>query len=126
MHPPIKLNDIADTPGCFLVSFAARLLASLPGRLFCYNAVASAAITVILPGFTICKSTSFVGDYVSAKRPLSLLDICPPELVQNLDQNWPTGRFHFDGLSHIIGMAPAHSPFDHIGALHCGIGRCEH
>ena len=36
-----------------LISFIARLLASLPGRLFCYNAVASAAITVILPGFTI-------------------------------------------------------------------------
>jgi len=39
--------------GCVLISFITRLLASLPGRLFCYNAVASAAITVILPGFTI-------------------------------------------------------------------------
>lgn len=41
--------------GCVLISFITRLLASLPGRLFCYNAVASAAITVILPGFTICE-----------------------------------------------------------------------
>ena len=40
--------------GCVLISFITRLLASLPGRFFCYNAVASAAITVILPGFTIC------------------------------------------------------------------------
>ena len=43
--------------GCVLISFITRLLASLPGRLFCYNAVASAAITVILPGFTIREST---------------------------------------------------------------------
>ena len=49
--------------GCVLISFITRLLASLPGRLFCYNAVASAAITVILPGFTIRESTPSMGHY---------------------------------------------------------------
>lgn len=50
--------------GCVLISFITRLLASLPGRLFCYNAVASAAITVILPGFTIRESLPSMGYYV--------------------------------------------------------------
>ena len=63
---------IASTPprvtGCVLISFITRLLASLPGRLFCYNSVASAAITVILPGFTIRESTPPMGYYVNANR----------------------------------------------------------
>ena len=54
--------------GCVLVSFITRLLASLPGRLFCYNAVASAAITVILPGFTIRESSPPSGLYVTVER----------------------------------------------------------
>jgi uncharacterized membrane protein YjjP (DUF1212 family) len=38
-----------------MISFAARALSSIPGGTFCYNAVASASIVSILPGFLICK-----------------------------------------------------------------------
>lgn len=36
-----------------LISFAARALSSIPGDIFCYNAIASASIVSILPGFLI-------------------------------------------------------------------------
>jgi uncharacterized membrane protein YjjP (DUF1212 family) len=37
-----------------IVSFIARVLSTLPRGYFCYNAIASAGITLILPGFTVC------------------------------------------------------------------------
>lgn len=39
-----------------IVSFVARALGTIPGRLFCYNAIASAGVVLILPGFTILIS----------------------------------------------------------------------
>lgn len=37
------------------MSFIARGLASIPGHLFCYSAISSAAIVGILPGYLIRK-----------------------------------------------------------------------
>ncbi|KAI0068289.1 DUF1212-domain-containing protein [Artomyces pyxidatus] len=39
-----------------IVSFVARALSSIPGRLFCYTAISSAGVVLILPGFTILIS----------------------------------------------------------------------
>ncbi|KAH7930553.1 DUF1212-domain-containing protein [Leucogyrophana mollusca] len=39
-----------------IVSFVARALGTIPGNLFCYNAVSSAGVVLILPGFTILMS----------------------------------------------------------------------
>ncbi|EIW64255.1 DUF1212-domain-containing protein [Trametes versicolor FP-101664 SS1] len=39
-----------------VVSFIARLLGTLPGNLFCYSAISSAGVVLILPGFTILIS----------------------------------------------------------------------
>lgn len=36
-----------------MISFTARALSSIKGDLFCYNAIASASIVSILPGFLI-------------------------------------------------------------------------
>jgi hypothetical protein len=38
-----------------VVAFVARGLSNIPGYLFCYSAVSSAGVVVILPGFTICE-----------------------------------------------------------------------
>ena len=67
-HLLLNMSTPLRVTGCVLISFIARLLASLPGRLFCYNAVASAAITVILPGFTIREFTVSVRHYVPPQR----------------------------------------------------------
>ncbi|KIJ68213.1 hypothetical protein HYDPIDRAFT_82792, partial [Hydnomerulius pinastri MD-312] len=39
-----------------IVSFVARALSTIPGNLFCYNAISSAGVVLILPGFTILIS----------------------------------------------------------------------
>ncbi|KAH8835230.1 hypothetical protein DL96DRAFT_1519860 [Flagelloscypha sp. PMI_526] len=39
-----------------IVAFAARALGSLPGTPFCYSAISSAGVVLILPGFTILTS----------------------------------------------------------------------
>ncbi|KAJ6544732.1 hypothetical protein B0H10DRAFT_1350210 [Mycena sp. CBHHK59/15] len=39
-----------------IVAFLARGLSSIPGRYFCYGAVSSAGVVVVLPGFTILVS----------------------------------------------------------------------
>ena len=38
-----------------VVSFVARLLSTLRGNIFCYSAISSAGVVLILPGFTICE-----------------------------------------------------------------------
>jgi uncharacterized membrane protein YjjP (DUF1212 family) len=43
-----------------IVSFVARGLSSIPGNLFCYNAISSAGVVLILPGFTICKFADLI------------------------------------------------------------------
>lgn len=42
-----------------IVSFVARSLSSIPGRLFCYSSISSAGVVLILPGFTICGYLSY-------------------------------------------------------------------
>ena len=44
-----------------IVSFVARSLSSIPGRVFCYSSISSAGVVLILPGFTICGSISLFG-----------------------------------------------------------------
>jgi uncharacterized membrane protein YjjP (DUF1212 family) len=39
-----------------LVSFVARALSNVPGNIFCYNAISSSGVILILPGFTILTS----------------------------------------------------------------------
>ncbi|KAI0322700.1 hypothetical protein OF83DRAFT_1048844 [Amylostereum chailletii] len=39
-----------------IVSFVARALSSIPGRIFCYSAISSAGVVLILPGFTVLIS----------------------------------------------------------------------
>ena len=39
-----------------VVAFVARGLSNIPGDIFCYSAVSSAGVVVILPGFTIRQS----------------------------------------------------------------------
>lgn len=39
-----------------IVSFLAKALGSLPSQLFCFSAISSAGVVLILPGFTVCKS----------------------------------------------------------------------
>jgi uncharacterized membrane protein YjjP (DUF1212 family) len=36
-----------------IVSFVARALSTIPGNLFCYSAISSAGVVLILPGFTV-------------------------------------------------------------------------
>ena len=38
-----------------IVAFVARGLSNLPGNIFCYSAISSAGVVVILPGFTVCE-----------------------------------------------------------------------
>lgn len=38
-----------------IISFTARALSSINGDIFCYNAISSASIVSILPGFLIRK-----------------------------------------------------------------------
>lgn len=42
------------------VAFVARGLSSIPGHVFCYSAISSAGVVLILPGFTICEFEEFV------------------------------------------------------------------
>ncbi|KII94210.1 hypothetical protein PLICRDRAFT_102260 [Plicaturopsis crispa FD-325 SS-3] len=39
-----------------IVSFVARLLSTVPGNVFCYSAMSSAGVILVLPGFTILTS----------------------------------------------------------------------
>ena len=38
-----------------VVAFVARGLSNIPGDIFCYSAISSAGVVVILPGFTVCE-----------------------------------------------------------------------
>ena len=61
--PTYTSEHISDLHGSFLsdfrisvsivVAFVARGLSSIRGSIFCYNAIASAGVVLILPGFTI-------------------------------------------------------------------------
>lgn len=45
-----------------MVSFVARALSSIPSGIFCYNAISSAGVVLILPGYLIRMSHIF--DYL--------------------------------------------------------------
>lgn len=38
-----------------MVSFVARGLSSIPSGIFCYSAISSAGVVLILPGYMVCK-----------------------------------------------------------------------
>lgn len=38
-----------------LVSFVARGFGTIPDQLFCFSAISSGGVVLVLPGFTICK-----------------------------------------------------------------------
>jgi uncharacterized membrane protein YjjP (DUF1212 family) len=48
-----------------LVSFVARLLNSIGGHVFCYSAISSSGVVLILPGFLVrvCRSLYFLGKF---------------------------------------------------------------
>lgn len=56
-----------------VVAFIARGLSNLRGDIFCYSAISSAGVVVILPGFTVCKS--------SVQFPLSQVFLSSDPLV---------------------------------------------
>jgi len=53
-----------------VVAFVARGLSNIPGDIFCYSAVSSAGVVVILPGFTIRQSIPFPRDIISSSALL--------------------------------------------------------
>lgn len=52
-----------------IVAFVARGLSNIPGNYFCYSAISSAGVVVILPGFTVCEFKLVSSAYYS--------DLCP-------------------------------------------------
>ena len=54
---PFSYTFLVETFGrisiSIIVSFLARALSTIPGNLFCYSAISSAGVVLILPGFTI-------------------------------------------------------------------------
>ena len=57
-HSPLPLSPPRISVS-IIVSFVARSLSSIPGRLFCYSSISSAGVVLILPGFTICGLALF-------------------------------------------------------------------
>ena len=49
-----------------IVSFVARSLSSIPGRLFCYSSISAAGVVLILPKYMICRKLSL---YTHAPLP---------------------------------------------------------
>lgn len=47
--------NVYEISASIIVAFIARALSNVPGDFFCYNAISSAGVVVILPGFTVCK-----------------------------------------------------------------------
>ena len=45
--------NVYEISASIIVAFIARALSNLPGDYFCYNAISSAGVVVILPGFTV-------------------------------------------------------------------------
>ncbi|KAG9084638.1 hypothetical protein FRC07_013584, partial [Ceratobasidium sp. 392] len=50
-------SDVFEISAAMLVSFVARGLASLPSGIFCYSAISSAGVVLILPGFMVLCSS---------------------------------------------------------------------
>jgi putative Mn2+ efflux pump MntP len=57
-----------------IVSFIARVLGTTSGNLFCYSAIASGGVVLILPGFTIRESRFLAADVlIDCPRQWSVL-----------------------------------------------------
>ncbi|KAG8698846.1 hypothetical protein FRC09_006987, partial [Ceratobasidium sp. 395] len=50
-------SDVFEISAAMLVSFTARGLSSLPSGIFCYSAISSAGVVLILPGFMVLCSS---------------------------------------------------------------------
>lgn len=57
VDPHLPFFSLARISVSIVVAFVARALSNLPGDMFCYSAISSAGVVVILPGFTVRKST---------------------------------------------------------------------
>ncbi|KAF8222128.1 DUF1212-domain-containing protein [Tricholoma matsutake] len=55
-HKSAMYANVYEISVSIVVAFVARGLSNIPGYLFCYSAVSSAGVVVILPGFTILIS----------------------------------------------------------------------
>lgn len=64
-----------------VVAFVARGLSSIRGSIFCYNAIASAGVVLILPGFTICKwCTDLLKSFLKPRQVISALELMSKNL----------------------------------------------
>lgn len=48
-HPQSRISI------AIIMAFIARGLASIPSQIFCYSAISSAGVVLVLPGYMICK-----------------------------------------------------------------------
>ena len=73
-----------------MVSFTARVLNSFQGHIFCYSAISSSGVVLILPGFLVCKHQKF--SFYPGKR--LLLTLCGSTVQGSLElasKNYITG-----------------------------------
>ncbi|GLB35987.1 putative threonine/serine exporter [Lyophyllum shimeji] len=56
VHKSAMYANVYEISVTIIVAFVARGLSSIPGNLFCYSAISSAGVVVILPGFTVLTS----------------------------------------------------------------------
>ncbi|EIN14060.1 DUF1212-domain-containing protein [Punctularia strigosozonata HHB-11173 SS5] len=49
--------NVFDITSAIIVALCARLLSGIPGNVFCYNAISSAGIVLVLPGFNVLVSS---------------------------------------------------------------------
>lgn len=47
----------------FFISFVAKVLAGIPGHMFCYSAISSAGVVLLLPGFSVRECLSLFDRY---------------------------------------------------------------
>ncbi|KAK0198286.1 hypothetical protein F5146DRAFT_81307 [Armillaria mellea] len=55
-HKSSMYANVYEISVSIIVAFVARGLSNVPGNIFCYNAISSAGVVVILPGFTVLIS----------------------------------------------------------------------
>ncbi|KAF8592655.1 DUF1212-domain-containing protein [Ramaria rubella] len=56
-HKNAMYADVFEISIAILMSFAARALSAIPGHVFCYQAISSSAVVLILPGYLILCSS---------------------------------------------------------------------
>ncbi|KAE9408275.1 DUF1212-domain-containing protein [Gymnopus androsaceus JB14] len=55
-HKSAMYANVYEISVSIIVAFVARALSNIPGNLFCYSAISSAGVVLILPGFTVLVS----------------------------------------------------------------------